>query len=88
MRPPCDEGHPDTALVALALEAAELAVAPEKLGVGATLLMGSVVAGEYHERVVGQPLVSQQLQDFAHILVEPGNHAGKLGMRMHHGIVA
>ena len=86
--PPRYERNAYAALVALALESAQFAVASEEFGVGAALLMRSVVGGEDDERVLVESLLAQLCYHLANVLIETGYHSGKLGVGMLHGVVA
>ena len=87
-RPPGNEGHADAALVTLAFQAAQLAVPAEERGVCTALLVGAVVAAEDDQRVLSQALLLQLGQNLAHIGIQPGNHAGEVGVRVFHRVVA
>ena len=54
--PPGDEGHADASFVALAFQAAQLAVASEECRVRTAFLVGAVVAAEDDGGVLVQPL--------------------------------
>ena len=88
LRPPGDERDADAALVALALQALQLAVATEELWIGAALLVRTVIRGKDHHGILVETLFLQLGEDFAYILVETGNHSGKLGVGMNHGVVS
>ena len=87
-RPAGDEGDAYAALVARALETSQFAVATEEGGVGATLLVRSVVRREDDERVFIQPFLLELGHDFTHVSIEAGNHGCKLGVHMLRGVVA
>ena len=86
--PPGDERDADAALVALALQALQLAVATEELWIGAALLVRTVIRGKDYHGILVETLLLQFGEDFAYILVKTGNHSGKLGVGMNHGVVS
>ena len=88
LRPPGNERDADAALVALALQALQLAVATEELWIGAALLVRTVIRGKDHHGILVETLLLQLGEDFAYILVKTGNHSGKLGVGMNHGVVS
>ena len=53
--PTRDKGHTYAAFVTLALESAQLSVAPEEFRIRTTLLMGAVIAGEYYQVLSSSP---------------------------------
>ena len=85
--PSHDEGNPDAALIALALQSPQLPVTTEELRVGAAFLMRSVVAAEDDDGVVVESALLQLRHDLPHVGVEPGDHRGKLGMGVRHRVI-
>ncbi len=75
-----DGGHPDAALPGVALGAVHHPVAVEKGGgvvaVAVGLVVGAVVGGEHHQRLLIQVQVLQELQHVAHPVVDAPHHAG------------
>ena len=69
-----DEGHTDTALVEVALDAAETAVAVEVGRVGSALDVRSVVGGEDHNRIVTDAQAVQQGVDLTDLPVQDADH--------------
>ena len=88
LRPPGNERDADAALVALALQAFQLAIATEELWVGTAFLVRTVIRGKDYHGILVETLLLQLGEDFAYILVKTGNHSGKLGVGMNHGVVS
>ena len=87
-RPSGNEWNADTSLVSAALQPTETTVAIEEGGVGTAFLVGSVVAGENEQGVIGESFLVEQLHDLTHIGIEARDHRSKLGMGMQGGVVA
>ena len=87
-RPPRYERHANAALIALPLQSAQLAVAPEIRRVGSALLVRPVVGGEDHERVLVEPLLLQLRHYLPHVGVETRYHSGELRVGVLHRVVA
>ena len=86
--PPGNEWNTDTSFIALAFQSFQLSIATEELWVGAALLVRTVIRGKDHHGVLVETLLFQLGEDFAYILVKTGNHSGKLGVGMNHGVVS
>ena len=82
------ERNADATLMGAALQAPELAVVVEVCGVGTTFFVGSVVAGEDEDGVLGQPAFLKKLHDLAHLGIQSRNHGSKLCMGFGGRIVA
>lgn len=72
---PSEHGHPDPALVEVALVATESAAGIEEVRVvaGAAFLVRTVVPGEEHQRVPSQPELAQPVDDLADLRVQQGD---------------
>ena len=86
--PPGDEWDADSALVTLALQALQLAVATKEFWIGAAFLVRTVIRGKDYHGVLVEALLLQFGEYFAYILVKTGNHSGKLCVGMNHGVVS
>ena len=86
--PADDERNADAALVGLALESTQLAVASKEGWVGAALFVRTVVATEDEDGVVGESFLFKLCHNLTDISVETSNHAGKLSMDVGYGVVA
>ena len=82
-RPAYDERDADTSFVALAFQAAQLAVASEECRVGTAFFVRTVVTAEDDDGILVEPFFFQLGQDFAHVGIQSADHAGKLGMCVH-----
>ena len=86
--PAHDERDTDTSFVALALQAAQLAVASEECRVGTAFFVRTVVTAEDDDGILVESFFFQLGQDFAHVGIQSADHAGKLGMCVHALVVA
>ena len=81
--PTSDERNADAAFIKITLVAAQRAVAVEVAGQVPTLMVRAIVAGEEHERMVGDFQFIEQIEYLANSAVHASHHAGK-----HRGRVA
>ena len=74
-------GYPHAALVQGALQTSESGFGVEEGGVGTTLVVRAVVAGEDKEGLLGDTQLFEFVDDLSYIGVEAGNHGCKLCAR-------
>ena len=86
--PPGDEWDADSALVTLALQALQLAVATKEFWIGAAFFVRSIIRCKDDNGIFVKSFLLQFCENFTYILVQTSNHSGKLGMGMHHRIVS
>ena len=86
-RPAHNERYPNAAFMALPFQAAQFPIPTEELRVCSSFFVRTVVTAEDDDGVLVQPFFFQFLQDFAHVIVQTGNHTGKLGMGMLRNII-
>ena len=87
-RPAHNERNPDAAFVTLAFQTTQFPIPSEELRVRSSFFVRAVVATEDDDGVLVQSLFFQLLQDFTHVIIQTGNHTGKLGMGMLGSIIA
>ena len=86
-RPAHNERNPDAAFMALPFQTTQFPIPSEELRVRSSFFVRAVVATEDDDGVLVQSLFFQLLQDFTHVIVQAGNHTGKLGMGMLRNII-
>ena len=86
--PPGNEWNTDTSFVALAFQSFQLSIASEEFRIGSSFFVGSVIGCKDDDGVLVKSFLLEFCENFAHILVQSGNHSSKLGMGMYHGVVS
>ena len=86
--PPSDEGHADATFMGGAFGTLQQLLGIEEVGVCPTLSVRAIITGEDDKRVLIEPLLTQQVEDLSHMLVEAGHHGGKLLMPHVGGVIA
>ena len=72
--PGTDHRFPDTAFVHVAFDAPEYPRGMKKGRVVASFVVRTVIAGKDHQRVIQQSQASEPLHQFAHVIVQAGDH--------------
>jgi len=87
-RPANNKRNADTSFVTLTLQTAQLTVTSKECRICTTFLVRTVIAGKDNQCIFIHSLFFQLLQYFTHIMIQTGNHTGKLRMCMNRSIVA